>query len=249
MRLFGKNPILERIKTNPRSIKKLYLQKRTSHSEIVRALKDSGLAFESVEKRWFDRNAPHIHTQGVLAEVEEFKYVSFSGILDECIEGKTIPVFLDGITDPQNLGSIIRNLACMGGFSIVLPEHRAAHVNETVLRVANGGENFVDIARVTNLSSTLINMKDADISISIVGAVIEESKSILETNFQLPMVVVMGSEGKGVRPGIQKHLDLRVSLPMSGAPLSFNVAVATTLFCYEIVRGGEKQGKRIKGKG
>ncbi len=234
MKLYGKNPILERIRANPGSIHRLYLQKRTDLSEIVREAKKNNLAFESVDKKWFSRKAGDVHTQGVMAEIDEYVYTAFSEILDECLDNATIPVFLDGVTDPQNLGSIIRNLACLGGFSLVLPEHESAHVNETVLRVASGGENYIKIAKVTNNVRAVKKAKEKGIWIA--GAIAEGEKDIVKTDLTFPLAVVIGSEGKGIRPGLHECLDTGLSLPMRGAALSYNVAVATALVCYEISR-------------
>ncbi len=234
MRLYGKNPVLERIKTRPRSIRKLYLQKRTDLSEIVREAKQAGLTFESVDKNWFKSKCGDAHAQGVMAEVEEFKYAPFTEILSECLESVSIPVFLDGVTDPQNLGAIIRNVACLGGFSLVLPEHGSAHVNETVLRVASGGENYISIGKVTNIAGALKKIRTKGVCIA--GALAGDGDDILRTELVFPLGIVIGSEGKGIRPGLQKYLDVRLSLPMRGAPLSYNVAVAAALFCYEISR-------------
>ncbi len=234
MKLYGKNPVLERIRKDPGSIRKLYLQKRTDLSEIVKEAKKTGLKFESIDKKEMSSKAGDVHTQGVLAEVEEYSYAPFSEIVTDCIDNRAIPVFLDGITDPQNLGSIIRNLACLGGFSIVLPEYDSARVNETVLRVASGGENHVKIAMVANIATSIKKMKDKGIWIA--GAVAEESRDISSTDLVFPMAAVVGSEGKGIRPGVMKQLDARLSIPMRGAPLSFNAGVAAALFCYEISR-------------
>lgn len=234
VRLYGKHPVLERIKARPGTIKKLYLQKQTDLSEIVVACKSSGLRFDSVEKNDFSRKYGDLHTQGVVAEVGEFEYTPFAEVLSDCVKNAAIPVFLDGITDPQNLGSIIRNLACLGGFSLVLPEHDSAGVNETVLRVAAGGENYLKIAKVTNIATALKKVKD--MGILITGADTEKALDLTKTDVPLPLAVVVGSEGKGIRPGVRKQLDLALTIPMDGAPLSYNAAVATVLFCYEIRR-------------
>jgi len=234
MRLFGKNPVIERIRVDPGSIRKLYLQKRTDLSAVVKAAKKAGLEFESVDKAWFERKCGEVHAQGVVAEVPEFEYVSFSMILDECCGKRMTPVFVDGVTDPQNLGAIIRNLACIGGFSLVLPEHGSVGVNETVLRVASGGENYLKVALVTNTSGAVRKAQDA--GVWVVGAEAEGDSEVSEADLTFPLAVVIGSEGKGIRPGLQKQLDAKLSLSMQGAQLSFNVAVATSIFCYEINR-------------
>jgi len=237
MRLYGKNPILERIKTAPETIQRLYLQKRTDLSAIVREAADRGLVFESVDKAWLIRECGKVHTQGVMAEVEEFKYTPFSEILSACLDGKEVPIFLDGVTDPQNLGAVIRNIACLGGFSIVISEHGSVHVNETVLRVANGGENHIRIAHVPNISEKIRKAKKE--GIWIIGAVAGDANDISGTDLNFPLAVVVGAEGGGIRPGLQKQLDSSASLAMRGASLSYNVAVAATLFCYEINRHRE----------
>lgn len=234
MRLYGKNPVLERIKARPDSIKTLYLQKRTDLSEIVKAAKGAGLTFESVDKAWVMSECGDLNTQGVLAVVEEFEYASFEDVIIGCKNNSVIPVFLDGITDPQNLGAIIRNLACLGGFSLVLPEHRSARVNETVLRIANGGENYIKIASVTNLATAL--KKISKEGINIAGAVVQDSVDITKAELSWPMALIIGSEGRGIRPGVKKTINIELSLPMKGAPLSYNAAVAASLFCYEINR-------------
>ena len=234
MKLYGKNPVVERIKAAPGSIKKLYLQERTDLSEVVREAKKAGIAFKSADKAWFDRECGGVHAQGVMAEVPDFEYAPLSKIMSECLDKVSVPVFLDGVTDPQNLGSVIRNLACLGGFSLVLPEHRSAGVNETVLRVASGGENYIKIARAVNIATSVKRFRDKGVLVA--GAVVEESDNILKVDLPLPLAVVVGSEGKGIRPGVLRNLDVRVSLPMPGAPLSYNVAVAASLLCYEINR-------------
>ena len=234
MKLYGKNPVLERLKADPGSVKKLYLQKRTDLSEIVRKLKELDLKFDSVEGEDIEKLCPGLHTQGVVAEVDEFEYASFSSILFDCVGGKTVPVFIDGVTDPQNLGGIVRNLACLGGFSLVIPEHNSAVVNSTVLRVANGGENYLDIATVPNIATALKKVREEGVCVA--GALLEDSENIREVEWKYPLAVVIGSEGKGIRPGVQKELDLKVALPMAGAKLSYNAAVAAALVCYEITR-------------
>jgi 23S rRNA (guanosine2251-2'-O)-methyltransferase len=242
MKIFGKNPVVERIKASPGSIKKLYLQKRTELSSVVKEAKKAGIEFESVEKNIIDALCPGLHTQGVVAEVPDFDYIPFDKVASKCIGNRTVIVFADEITDPQNLGSIIRNLACLGGFSLVIPEHDSARVNETVLRVANGGENYVDISMVPNIATAVKKVRKG--GVKVMGAVIEDAVDIREVRWEYPLAVVIGSEGKGIRPGILKDLDARVALPMDGAALSYNAAVAAALVCYEISRARPITGNR-----
>jgi 23S rRNA (guanosine2251-2'-O)-methyltransferase len=149
------------------------------------------------------------------------------------VEKKISLIFLDSISDPQNLGSIIRTAACFGDFAVVLPKHGACEVNDTVLHVASGGENFVPVAMVTNLSSALIQAKEA--GYWTVGTVVEGGEVLHKVSLPFPLCLVLGSEGRGIRQGLHNQLDIKVNLPMK-AQLSFNVAVSCAIFCYEISR-------------
>jgi len=232
MRLYGKNPVLERIKLAPETIKKLYLQQRTDLSRIVRAAKDAGLNFESVTRERLELESKGAHAQGVVAVIDEYRYFSFPQMLNDAVKKKFIPVFLDGITDPQNFGSIIRTFACLGGFSLVLSEHGAVSVNETVLRVASGGENYVNVARVANIATAIKKAKTE--GFHIIGADANAKCLVSDIKLRLPAAIVIGAEGKGMRPGVKKCLDEMSRLPMDGADISYNAAVAAALFCYEV---------------
>ncbi len=233
MKLYGKNPVVERIKAKPQSIKKLYLQKKTDLSLLVKEAKKAHLTFESVDRTWFKDRCGDLHTQGVMAEVDEFEYAPFPDILEVCFKGDSTLIFLDGVEDPQNLGSIIRNLACLGSFSLVLSQHGAVHVTETVLRVANGGENYVKVAKVASTSNAVRKAKEK--GFTVLGASVC-GEDITQADFTPPVCIIIGSEGKGIRPALKKLIDAELTLPMKGAALSYNVASAALLFCYELER-------------
>ena len=234
MRLFGKKPVLERMKTNPGSIKGLYLRQKVHLSEIVNEAKRAGLSFESIPSNEFSRLCGDVNAQGVLAKIDEYEYTPLKVMFQDALKEKKILVFVDGVTDPQNFGSMIRNLACLGGFSLVIPEHDSVCVNETVLRVACGGENYIMVSKVVNSVQGIRAAKEQGFHVA--GAVADDGDELINAELKFPLAIVIGSEGKGIRPGILKHLDARLSLPMPGAKLSYNAAVAATLFCYEIKR-------------
>jgi 23S rRNA (guanosine2251-2'-O)-methyltransferase len=180
------------------------------------------------------------NTQGVVGDVEDFTYTPYDDLLGSALGKNRCIIFLDGVTDPQNFGAIIRSLACLGKFSIVLPTHDSVSVTETVLRVASGGDNYVPIAKVANLSNAIKKAKQEGFQIA--GAVPKGGNDI--TNYELPhpLGLVVGSEQKGLRDVIGKHLDVKLSIPMIYDTLSFNVAHATAVLCYEIT----KQKKNYK---
>lgn len=232
MFLYGKNSVLERIRNNPGSIKRIVLEDNFDDPKLIEAIKSSRLPAERVAINKLLRIKRADRMQGIVAEVDEFKYVDFDDLLSEAKENKKTLIFLDSLNDPHNLGTIMRTLACFGCFAIVIPKHESCEVNETVLHVASGAENFISVSMVTNLSTALIAAKKE--GFWAVGAVVDGGSDINKTELVFPMCLVLGSEGKGIRPGLEKQLELKVKIPMAGASLSFNVAMACTIFAYEI---------------
>lgn len=232
--LYGKNSIVERLKYNPASIRKIYYQNSFTMPYIENMVSHHGIPSERVSEFDLTRIKKADRLQGIVAEVSAFSYASFETLLDTAVEDNTVLLCLDSITDPHNLGSIIRVAACFGGFAICLPRHSSCEVNDTVMHVASGGENFVPIAIVNNLATALLTVKERGIKVA--GTVVEDATDVRQTRLDFPLCVVFGSEGKGIRPGIRKVLDERLTIAMTGAKLSFNVATAGALFCYEIDR-------------
>ena len=233
MYLYGKNSIFERLRANPKTIKKIFLQENFDAPHIVNAIRDKGIPVKHLTERALGRIKRADRLQGIIAEVDRFLYTDFGELLHR--QGNTLSfICLDSINDPHNLGCMIRIAACLGGFSIVIPKHRSCEVNDTVMHVASGGENFVPVSMVNNLSSSLIKAKKAGYWIA--GAVVENGIDIDSAELPFPMCLVLGSEGKGIRHGIEKQLDLKITLPMRGASLSLNVAMACAIFCHEITK-------------
>ncbi|HOX54665.1 MAG: 23S rRNA (guanosine(2251)-2'-O)-methyltransferase RlmB [Candidatus Omnitrophica bacterium] len=234
MFLYGKNSVFERIKNKPESIRRIMLEENFDDLKILEAIKSSKLPFDRVAENKLLRIKRADRLQGIIAEVDEFKYVDFGDLLSEAKGNNKTLIFLDSLNDPHNLGTIMRTLACFGGFAIIIPKHESCEINETVLHVASGGENFIPVSLVTNLSTALIEAKKE--GFWAVGAVVEGGSDIYKTDLVFPMCLVLGSEGKGIRPGLEKQLELKLKIPMAGASLSFNVAMAATIFAYEINR-------------
>jgi 23S rRNA (guanosine2251-2'-O)-methyltransferase len=233
MDLYGRNSVIERLKRNPKSIKKIFLQDNLQSPCLEKFIKENNVAVLRLSLRELTRIKRGKNLQGVVARVARFKYTPFDDLLNQSLNKRPTLIFLDRIFDPQNLGAIIRTAACFGGFVVVIPKFKACEVNETVLHVASGGENYVPIARVTNLSTAMIKARRA--GYWIMGAeVSKQAEDINEVCLPFPIGLVLGSEGKGIRHGVDKHLDLKVRIPMQGAKLSFNVTVACAIFCHEI---------------
>ena len=193
-----------------------------------------GISLTPVPHSKIQRLAQNLNTQGILADIDDFSYVQLDDLLNNARDKKRTPVFLDNLNDPQNLGGIIRTCGALGDFDLVLPTTESVSVTESVLRVACGGENYLSVAKVSNLGNAIEKAKK--MGFWIVGTVVEGAGSLTETVFQFPLGLVMGSEEKGVRDIILKKLDAQVMVPMKNQRMSLNVAHATSMLCYEIIR-------------
>jgi 23S rRNA (guanosine2251-2'-O)-methyltransferase len=240
MKLYGRNCITERIKKNPKTIKKIFIEinavETQNFASLQNEIKSHRIPVERISKNEFNKKSQGIPSQGMIAETADFEYVYLEAILGggDTLSNPPTILFLDSLNDPQNLGGIIRTAACLGGFAIVLPKHDSVEVTEAALRVAQGGENYVAVAKVTNLALAIQKAKKAGYWIA--GAVLEDGEDLRKVKFNFPLGIVIGSEGKGIRPGLMNSLDFRFTLPMPGARLSFNAAIAAALFCYEAAR-------------
>jgi len=235
MKLYGNNPVIERLKANPKSIHGIMIEE--NHADLAYIRKKCsqwGISVSSVPFSKIQRLARNLNTQGILADIEEFPYVQLDDLLVSALDKKRVPVFLDNLNDPQNLGGIIRTCGALGFFDIVLPTTESVSVTESVLRVACGGENYLSIAKVSNLGNALEKAKK--MGFWILGTVVEDAGSLSEVAFQFPLGLHMQSEQKGLRDIIIKKLDAKAMIPMKNQRMSLNVAHATSMVCYEIVR-------------
>lgn len=241
MILYGKNSVLERLKANPSSIKRVLLHTDFDVPEIQQLIQAHKIPEERLNPKELDKIKSNKDNQGIIAKVGDFKYADFDDLLSTAKDKKLTFIFLDRLTDPHNLGAIIRTAACFGSFAVIIPKFKACEVTEAVLHVASGGENYVPIALVSNLSNAIISAKQA--GFWIMGTAVDEgSQDITNISIPFPLGLVLGSEGEGVGHSVQKRFDIQARIPMKGAELSFNVAQSCAIFCYEIAR----QRKGIK---
>ena len=235
MVLYGRNSVFERLTANPASIKNIFLQDGFNVRQIEKSIKANKIPIEYLSSQRLTSIKHSKDLQGIVARIDRFRYTRFDDLLDRPEDKQLTLVFLDRINDPQNLGVIIRILACFGEFAVIIPEFEACEVNETVLHVASGGENYVPVSMVSNLSNAIIAAKES--GYWILGAEANENlEDINKVSLPFPLGLVLGSEGKGIRHGVQKRLDLKAHIPMRGAKISFNVSMACAIFCNEIVK-------------
>ena len=235
--IYGRNSVKEAIKAN-RNISSIFVDKnikmqKGSITQILSLAKDKKIPIKTLESKALDVKANLGNHQGILAIVEEYKYANVEEILHLAKE-KNEPPFLvvaDGIEDPHNLGAIIRTAECAGAHGVLIPKHNCCGITSTVEKVAVGALEYMKVARVTNLARTLENLKKCGIWIYCADM---DGQAYYSCDFSGPVALVVGSEGKGVRPLIKKHCDFVVSLPLLGHISSLNASVASGILMYEI---------------
>ncbi len=241
MRLYGKNPVIERLRANPKSIRKITLQRGLPEASIIgKKARQWGIPVRVVEKSKIAKMTRNSNAQGVIIDIDDPEYVPYDELLEYALKKKRVLVFLDELNDPQNLGAIIRSLGCLGHFSLILPTHKSVKITEAVLRVASGGENYVQFGLVPNLNKAIRKAKEEGFHIA--GSVVEGGEALDTLTLPFPLGMVIGSEQKGIRDVTKKVLDIRISIPMHVNTVTFNAAAAASIICYEI----SKQRRQTK---
>lgn len=170
---------------------------------------------------------PEANHQGVAARIAAFEYAEEDQILSK--EGDQLIVVLDEVQDPHNLGAILRSAVGLGAAAVVIPKNRASGVTATVRRVASGAADRIPVARVTNIAQFLEKAKEA--GFWAYGTTVDEGESVANVEFGRRAILVMGSEGAGIRPLVRRNCDVLVRLPIDGVE-SLNVSVACGIFLY-----------------
>jgi 23S rRNA (guanosine2251-2'-O)-methyltransferase len=239
------NPLLEVLKSSPRRVNKILVQKEIGPwkiGEVIRAAKSESVPYLFVPKHKLDQLAPH--HQGVVAFLASKEFCS----LEEILSGAELPflVLLDEIEDPQNLGAIIRSAEGAGADGIILPEHRSVGLTEAVASVSAGALEHLKVARVVNLAQTLDELKTK--GLWFIGAEGGGRECWYEFDYTLPVGIVLGSEGRGLRPLIKKRCDKILSIPLFGKLNSLNVAAAAAVFFFEVIRQRTNRGNPSREK-
>ena len=233
--LYGRNAVLEALRAG-RPIRRVMVA-TGAHGEVITEIVDEARArklnLQSVDRRRLDDLA--FNHQGVVAEAAPYVYASLEDVI-EAAQASAAPLVLvlDVLQDPQNLGSLLRTAAAAGAQGVVIPEHRAVGVTPAVVKASAGAIERLKIAQVTNLSRAIDALKE--VGVWAVGLDAGAETPYDKADLDRPLALVVGGEGKGLRPLVRQHCDLVVSLPMPGAIESLNAAVAGSIVLYEALR-------------
>lgn len=234
----GKHPVLEALRSG-REINKIWIADGAQKSltqPIVAEAKGQGIVVQFVDKRKLDGLVPGVTHQGVVAQAAAFAYVDVEEILEIAKKRDEVPfiLLLDEIEDPHNLGSILRTAECTGVHGVIIPKRRSAGLTATVSKISAGAAEHVPVARVTNLAQTIDKLKEAGVWVA--GTDLSAKQDVYKMKFDMPLVVVIGNESKGMGRLIKEKCDFLVKLPMLGQLNSLNASVAAGVLMYEVVR-------------
>ena len=234
----GRNSVIELLESG-RDINKIYIsdgEKHGSINKIISIAKERKILITEVNKSKLSKMAKTDNYQGVIAIVPPFEYCDVEDILDEAKKRKEDPLILilDGIEDPHNLGSIIRTAETAGVHGVIIPKRRAVSVNSTVNKASAGAVEHMKIARVTNISDAIEELKQA--GLWVCGTAVDTNKYYYNQDLTGPLAIVIGNEGKGIGEKVKKNCDFLVKIPMKGKVQSLNASVSTGIVVYEAVK-------------
>ena len=237
--LSGRNPIREALKAG-RDIEKLLVQKGElsgSAREIVQMAREQHILVQEVEKSRLDDITPH--HQGLLAFASAYQYSTVDAMLEEAAEKGEDPflILLDGVTDPHNLGAIIRSAECVGAHGVIVPERRSVGLTPAAVKASAGAVEHMKVARVTNLNRTLEELKEKNVW---TYALDMDGEDYEKVNFKGGVALVVGAEGEGVSRLTLEKCDQKVSLPMAGHIDSLNASVAAGIVMYRVLSSRRK---------
>lgn len=234
----GRNAVFEVLKSN-RSIDKIFIldgEREGSLQRIAAIAKERGIVMIQTDRKKLNAMSQTGAHQGVIAHCSAKEYVSVEEILEIAKQKGEAPflVICDEITDPHNLGAIIRTAVAVGAHGIVIPKRRNVGVTSVVYKSSAGTVEYIAIAKVANIAATVDLLKTS--GMWIYGADMEGEKEYYETDFGGAVALVIGSEGKGVSHLVKQKCDFLVSIPMSGEVSSLNASVAGAILMYEVLR-------------
>lgn len=232
----GRNPVREALRGD-RSINKVLLARGVTGEpvkEICRLARERSIPVQQVERVYLDKLVPGTVHQGIVALVAPKEYVSVDDLLTLSPQEDPFFILLNGVTDPHNLGAIMRTAEAVGVHGVIIPARRSASLTPAACKAAAGAVEFLPVARVANIAQTIRYLKQKNIW--VVGADSSARVIFWDARLDGPLALVIGSEGKGLGPHIRKICDLLVRLPMAGRITSLNASVAAAVLAYEVFR-------------
>ena len=238
--IFGRNAVTELLKSG-RSVNKLFIAEGSrdgSIQQIFALAKTAGIVVEFAKRDKLDKLCGGRH-QGVAASAAAINYSTIEEILELAESKHESPflILLDELEDPQNFGAILRTSEAVGVHGVIIPKRRSVQLNATVFKTSAGAAEYVKVAQVTNVAQTLKNLRG--FGLQVVGSDMSAEVDFRQADLTNGIVLVIGSEGKGMRRLTRESCDVLIKIPMVGKINSLNASVAGAVLMYEIQRQRE----------
>ena len=231
MYVYGKN-VIKALIDNNKKIKKVYLSDNFNDSNLLESINNLNVEIKTLPKQELDKIEKGNH-QGIIALTDDYKYVSENEMLSNMSENPFV-VILDHLEDPHNFGAIIRTCEAAGVDYIIIPKDRSVGVTSTVVKTSVGAIYNVNIVMVTNLNNTIRKLKEK--GLWIVGTDMVNSTLYDEIDYKVPIGIIIGNEGSGMKSLVGKNCDFIARIPMIGKVNSLNASVAAGIMIYEVLR-------------
>ena len=231
--IYGRNTVLEALKGD-KPVYQVYLMKNVKDNRMIELAEDKHAKVNIVtQKNVLSKLVGNVVHQGIVAQVEGYDYYSIDEILQSIPKNKQpLLLMLDGLEDPHNLGAILRTCDAVEVDGVIIGKNRSVALTPTVAKVSTGAIDYVKVVQVTNLSRTLDDLKKE--GFWVVGCDLDNSQDYRSIDYNMPVVIVIGSEGFGISRLVKKHCDMNVVLPMNGHVTSLNASVATAVILYQV---------------
>ena len=243
--LYGALPVLEALRANRRSIERIIIAEGVRESrlgEITELARQKGIRLDRVSKDQIEKIVGGVNHQGVIAVAAAAPYVDADEIVYSA-GSDALFVVLDGVEDPQNLGTVLRVAECAGVDGVFIPERRAVGLTETVAKASAGAVEYVKVAKVSNLNRLIEDLKERNIW--VVGTSGDAETNYSDWDWNRPTALVLGGEGHGLHRLVAENCDVLVKIPMYGKIESLNVSTAASVILFEIRRQREVSGRHV----
>ena len=234
----GRNAVTEAIRSG-RAINKVFLADGDTDKSLGRLAamaKEAGAVVVRIDRRKLNDMSPTGAHQGIIASVAAHEYATVDEILQAARDKGEAPLLVvcDELSDPHNLGAIIRTAECAGAHGVIIPKRRSVGLTAVVGKASAGALEYMPVARVSNIASTLRDLKAQ--GVWVFGTAAEGATVLYEADLTLPAAIVIGNEGVGMSRIVAEHCDFKVSIPMKGQISSLNASAAAAILLYEAVR-------------
>jgi 23S rRNA (guanosine2251-2'-O)-methyltransferase len=237
--IFGRHAVEAALK-GQRTLNRVWVNARIRYDprflSLIDEAKANGAVIDEVDNHRLNQITAGANHQGIAAQAASYDYTDLDELMDNALKAAKVPVIIaaDSITDPHNLGAIIRTAEAIGAQGIVIPQRRAVGITSTVAKVAAGALEHFPVARVVNLKRALAALKEK--GFWIYGLSADGSQPTHRATFDKPTVIVVGAEGNGLSLTVQQSCDLLISIPLRGSTPSLNASVAVGMALYEVYR-------------